>query len=135
VGAGSSQSISIGAVAARAGLATSAIRYYEAIGLLPQAERIGGRRVYDESVLARLAVIDLAKRAGFSLDEVKTLFAGVGRHKTFNRQWKLMARRKLDELDELIAEAERTKAMLRDGLACPCTSVAECRLLAGTTGT
>ena len=57
--------LTIGAVAARTGLRASAIRYYESRGLLPVASRAAGKRVYDASVLARLAVIRLAKTAGF----------------------------------------------------------------------
>jgi len=53
----------IGDVAARAGIATSRIRYYEEIGLLPAPERISGKRRYDDTVLRRLSVIDVAQRA------------------------------------------------------------------------
>ena len=62
------QSMRIGDVAQRAGVRTSLIRYYEDIGLLPEAERVSGQRRYDQTVLRRLAVIDVAQRAGMSLD-------------------------------------------------------------------
>ena len=52
---------------------TSLIRYYERIGLLPAAERVSGQRRYDDTVLRRLAVIDVAQRAGLSLDEIREL--------------------------------------------------------------
>ena len=58
---------SIGEVARRVGLSTSALRYYESVGLLPTPERSSGRRVYDQDALDRLAMIDVAQRAGFTL--------------------------------------------------------------------
>jgi DNA-binding transcriptional MerR regulator len=67
---------SIGEVARRAGLKRSAIRYYEQIGLLPKAERVGGQRRYDTSVLTLLSIIDVAQRAGFTLAETRTLLEG-----------------------------------------------------------
>src|SRR4051812_16784040 len=63
----------IGEVAERAGVNTSLIRYYERIGLLPEPERVSGQRRYDETVLRRLTVIDVAQRAGLSLDEIRGL--------------------------------------------------------------
>ena len=65
------KSLGIGQVAERVGIATSAIRYYEAEGLLPRAERRSGRRVYDESVIERLAIIHLAKGAGFTVADTR----------------------------------------------------------------
>ena len=70
--------ITIGEVARRAGLQTSAIRYYEKIGLLPKTQRVGGQRRYDTGVLNYLEVIDVAKRAGFRMDEIRHLFHGFG---------------------------------------------------------
>ena len=63
--------LTIGQVASRTGLRASAIRYYESRGLLPKASRIGGKRVYEGLVLERLAIIELAKTAGFHLDEIR----------------------------------------------------------------
>jgi MerR family redox-sensitive transcriptional activator SoxR len=62
--------LTIGQVARRAGLKTSAIRYSEALGILPEARRESGQRRYGDDTLRRLRVIDVAKRAGFSLDEL-----------------------------------------------------------------
>lgn len=72
---------SIGELGSRAGLNPSAIRYYERLGLLPQAQRVGGKRRYDHTALTRLAVIDVAQRAGFTLAETRTLLQGFS-HKT-----------------------------------------------------
>src|SRR6516225_9068224 len=67
--------LTIGAVAAMTGRSTSAIRYYEQIGLLPEPVRVGGRRRYDPAMVRTLAVIDTAQRAGLALDEIKMLLA------------------------------------------------------------
>jgi DNA-binding transcriptional MerR regulator len=66
-------SLRIGEVARAAGVRKSLIRYYEGIGLIPRTPRVSGQRRYDESVLRRLAVIDVAQRAGPSLDEIRDL--------------------------------------------------------------
>ena len=63
----------IGEVARQAGVRVSLIRYYEEIGLLAAADRVSGQRRYDETVLRRLAVIDVAQRAGLALDEIREL--------------------------------------------------------------
>ena len=63
----------IGEVAKLAGTTPRTIRYYEEIGLLPPPERVSGQRRYDETVLRRLSVIDVAQRAGLSLDEISEL--------------------------------------------------------------
>ena len=68
--------MTIGQVAKECGVAASAIRYYEAEGVLPKPVRIGGRRLYDRAVLDRLAVIERAAACGFSLAEVRQLFYG-----------------------------------------------------------
>jgi DNA-binding transcriptional MerR regulator len=65
--------LSIGEVARRAGIRPSAIRYYEEVGLLPEAERVGGERRYEEGVLRCLMNIRGAKRAGFTIEEMRIL--------------------------------------------------------------
>jgi MerR family transcriptional regulator, redox-sensitive transcriptional activator SoxR len=80
--------LTIGEVARKAGLQTSAIRYYEKIGLLPKTQRIGGQRRYETSVLNYLEIIDVAKRAGFRMDEISTFStdsAEGSRHSTAGR--------------------------------------------------
>jgi len=73
VGLMSSESLSIGEVARISGRAPSAIRYYESIQLLPQPERLSGRRRYLAEAVRSLAVIDTAQRAGLSLDDIRLL--------------------------------------------------------------
>jgi MerR family transcriptional regulator, redox-sensitive transcriptional activator SoxR len=67
------ETLTIGQLAQRFGLNTSAIRYYEANGVLPEPTRVSGQRRYGPDAVRRLEVLDVAKRAGFSLDEVRVL--------------------------------------------------------------
>lgn len=119
--------LTIGQVARRAGLNLSAIRYYEAKGLLPEAPRVSGQRRYTEDTLARLGVIDVAKRAGFTLGDIRVLLdAGEPAH----QQLQDLARRKLPEVEELIARAERVRGWLQTATRCGCNSLDVCALFA-----
>jgi DNA-binding transcriptional MerR regulator len=71
--------LSIGEVARRSGVTASALRYYERTGLIPAGERSGGKRVYGDELLDRLALIRVAKTAGFRLTEIRTLLRGFDR--------------------------------------------------------
>ena len=68
------ETLTIGQVADAAGVNPSAIRYYERTGILPEPRRVGGKRRYDDAILRKLSVLDVAKQAGFSLDEIRLLF-------------------------------------------------------------
>ena len=119
-------SLRIGEVARRGGVKTSLIRYYEDIGLLPAPERISGQRRYDQTVLRRLAVIDVAQRAGMSLDEIRLLVD----HGTqpMSGQLRELAVRKLPEIDALIERAQRVRAWLDTATGCDCQSIDDCAL-------
>ena len=65
--------LTITAIARKAGLRTSTLRYYERIGLLPSARRVAGRRRCDVCALKQLQLIAYAKRAGFTLAEIQVL--------------------------------------------------------------
>ena len=71
------RTLGIGEVARRVGINVSAIRFYEREGLLPEPERAGGQRRFGEDTVERLRVIDVAKRAGFSLEQVRILLASI----------------------------------------------------------
>ncbi len=116
----------IGEVAERAGLRKSAIRYYEEIGLLSKPERVSGQRVYDPSILRRLAVIDVSQRAGLSLDEIREL-VDAGSAPVSERLQELAAK-KLPEVEALIARAEAMRAWLETAQACGCETIDECGL-------
>ena len=116
----------IGEAAQRAGVKTSLIRYYEDIELLPAPERVSGQRRYDKTVLRRLTVIDVAQRAGMSLDEIRLRV----QHGSdpMSGQLRELASRKLPEIDALIERAQRVRAWLETATGCECRSIDECAL-------
>jgi MerR family transcriptional regulator, redox-sensitive transcriptional activator SoxR len=121
-------SLTIGEVAARADVNTSHIRYYERVGVLPRPERIGGQRRYEEGVLDRLAIIDVAQRAGLTLDEVRHLTGPDNRGGQAGDRIRELAERKLPEVDALIARAQAVKAWLELARTCDCRTVDVCSL-------
>ena len=122
--------LTIGEVARRAGLRTSALRYYEEVGVLPPAERVSGQRRYDEAVLARLAVIRLAQELGFSVAEIRSLVEGFDEASVPSERWREMATNKLTEVDALITRAEQMKQLLEESLRCGCLTLDACALVA-----
>lgn len=120
--------LTIGEVAERAGLNTSHIRYYERVGVLPQPERASGRRRYGEEVLHRLAIIDVAQRAGFSLDEIRDLTGPTNHGITAGERIRELAERKLPDIDTLIARAQAMKEWLEVATTCDCETVDVCNL-------
>jgi MerR family redox-sensitive transcriptional activator SoxR len=127
--AANEDTLSIGEVARRAGLEASAIRYYERIGVLPEPERSGGRRRYEESVFDLLAAIDVARRAGFTLAEIRTLMSGFSDTTPPSERWRTLALRKLPEVEAQIARAREMKRLLELGLDCDCLRLEDCELL------
>jgi MerR family redox-sensitive transcriptional activator SoxR len=115
--------MTIGQVAQRAGIRVSAVRYYEAEGLLPAPPRIGGKRQYAPSVLETLAVIELAKDAGFALKEIRAAFSMPEEPSVV---WKRLAGRKRVELDRQLSELARRRRVLRRLSRCECASFDEC---------
>jgi MerR family transcriptional regulator, redox-sensitive transcriptional activator SoxR len=118
--------LTIGEVAARAGMSQSRIRYYEARGLIPEPERAAGKRRYDETVFRRLAIIDAAQRVGFSLEEIRDLLGS--RNQPAQERLRQLALLKLPELDDLIARATSVRRALKVCAKCKCESIDECRM-------
>jgi MerR family redox-sensitive transcriptional activator SoxR len=116
----------IGEVARRAGVRVSLIRYYEELGLLPEPERVSGQRRYDETVLRRLAVIDVAQRAGLSLDEIRELVEHG--NDPMNARLRELAERRLPEIDALIERAQRVRVWLETATDCHCERIDDCAL-------
>lgn len=123
----------IGDVAQRAGVAPSAIRYYESAGILPPAERVNGRRRYGPDVLHQLHAIGVAKQAGFTMAEIRTLFNAGENGDTPSAVWRRFAEQKLHEVELLIQRAQTMQALLEEGLRCGCLRLDECTVL-GSTG-
>jgi MerR family redox-sensitive transcriptional activator SoxR len=121
--------LTIGEVARRAGLRTSALRYYEEVGVLPPAERISGQRRYDETVFARLAVVRLAQDLGFTVAEIRALVEGFDDVGVPSERWREFASQKLTEVDALISHAEQMKQLLEESLHCGCLTLDACALV------
>jgi MerR family redox-sensitive transcriptional activator SoxR len=121
--------LTIGDVARRAGMRTSALRYYEAVGVLPPTVRVSGQRRYDEAVLARLAVVRLAQELGFSIAEIRALVEGFDDVGVASDRWRELARQKLTEVNALIARAEIMKQLLQESIRCGCLTLDACTLV------
>ncbi len=120
--------LTIGEVARRAGLTTSAIRYYESIGVLPEPAREHGQRRYADETVRRLEIVEVAKRAGFSLDEARVLPAGADDGGPASVRLRELAQRKLPEVDALIRRAAAMRAWLQAATACDCETLDVCAL-------
>lgn len=110
--------MSIGEVAEIVGVATSTLRYYEEIGLIPEPERLNGRRRYAEDILPVLALIQLAKDSNFTLDEIKELLHDFPPEMPVSERWQLIAERKIAEVDAIIRQAQSTKELLVESINC-----------------
>lgn len=118
--------LAIGEVARRSGVNPSAIRYYESVGLVEPERRSGGRRLYGEVAVERLALISFAKEMGFSLDEVRQLLAGFPDDTPAGARWTELATSKLAELDEEAQRIEVMRGALQRIMRCRCVSVEQC---------
>ena len=118
--------LSIGALAARAGLRASALRYYEAEGLLPVPERRGGKRFYPEDALDRLALIRAGQRAGLRIGELRELIRQLDRPTPPSAGWHSVAARKRVELQERLAELRSMQQALERLAQCSCSTLGEC---------
>jgi MerR family transcriptional regulator, redox-sensitive transcriptional activator SoxR len=122
----SEPTLSIGQVADRAGVPASTIRYYESVGVLPEAARLSGQRRYASDIVRRLAIVDVAQRAGFTLAEIRDLLS-VGDDPAY-RRLRSLAERKLPEVDALIRHAQAVRRWLELASACECDTLDMCAL-------
>ena len=120
--------LTIGDVAGQVGLKTSAIRYYERVGVLPAPDRVSGQRRYTAETVQRLHVIDVAKRAGFSLADAKLLLRSTDGGAPAFPQLRELALRKLPEVDALIQRAEAMREWLTVASGCECDTLDVCGL-------
>jgi MerR family redox-sensitive transcriptional activator SoxR len=119
----------IGEVAARSGLAASAIRFYEAEGLIVAERGPGGERVFSRHVLRRLAFISAAQRVGLSLDAAAAALSGLPTDRAPTKaEWARVSRTWRGHLNDRIAELERLRDTLTSCIGCGCLSLATCRL-------
>jgi MerR family transcriptional regulator, redox-sensitive transcriptional activator SoxR len=125
--------LTIGRLAARAGLNASHIRFYERVGVLPEPERVAGQRRYQPEMLHRLSIIDVAQRAGLSLDEIAPLTGPENRTADAGAHIRRLADQKLPHIDALIARAQAVKQWLEAAQHCDCERVDVCALFVDPT--
>jgi MerR family transcriptional regulator, redox-sensitive transcriptional activator SoxR len=119
----------IGQVAARSGLATSAIRFYEAEGLIRAERTEHGSRVFTRHVLRRLAAIRAGQRVGLTLDEIADALAVLpGDRAPTKAEWARLSQRWRAHLDARIGDLEALRDTLTDCIGCGCLSLASCGL-------
>ena len=114
--------LDIAEVAKRSGIPASTLRFYEEKGLIAAIGRRGLRRLFNENVLERLALIALGSAAGFSLQEIARMFAPDGRPHIDRK----MLTKKADELDRTIQKLQALREGLRHAAACRAPSHMEC---------
>src|SRR5215212_3917905 len=114
----------IGEVAARSGVAPSALRFYEDQGLIASERTDAGHRRYPRSVLRRVAFIVFAQKVGLSLEEIGTQLAKLPRNRAPDRaDWARLSGSWTTRLDERLAELERMKVGLTECIGCGCLSL------------
>jgi MerR family transcriptional regulator, redox-sensitive transcriptional activator SoxR len=120
--------LTIGEVAERSGVATSALRFYEDQGLITAERNDSGHRRYPRSVLRRVAFIVFAQRVGLSLEEVGAELARLPRNRAPDRaDWARLSSGWTKRIDNRIAELERMKDGLAECIGCGCLSLDRCR--------
>ncbi len=116
----------IGELAAQAGLAPSAIRYYEKLGLLPAAERTRGQRRYSSGALDRVLLIRFASEMNFTLAEIKLFLNGFRENTPVSTRWRKLTTRKIAELQQHLAFTRRLLDLLERLQHCRCVALHQC---------
>ncbi len=121
--------ITISELAERSGVAASALRYYESLGLIRAERTRGNQRRFRRSVLRRVAVIKVAQTMGVPLREVRRAFAALplGRDPT-PADWERLSGAWRDELSRRIATLEKLRGQLSSCIGCGCLSLERCAL-------
>lgn len=121
--------LTIGQLAARSGVATSALRFYESLGLIESVRSLSGHRRYLRSVIRRVAFIVFAQRVGLSLEDVGVELKKLPRNRVPQAEdWAKLSSAWSRRIDARIAELERLKAGLTTCISCGCLSLDRCAL-------
>jgi MerR family transcriptional regulator, redox-sensitive transcriptional activator SoxR len=121
--------MTIGEVAERSGVATSALRFYEDRGLLTSERTEAGHRRYTRAVLRRVAFIVFAQRVGLTLEEIRSELARLPADRVPRRgEWSRLTGPWRERIDARIAELERLRGSLDECIGCGCLSLDRCRL-------
>lgn len=124
------ESLTIGEIARRSGVAASALRFYEERGLIRSRRAGSGHRRYPRATLRRIAFIVFAQRIGLTLDEIGVELAKLPpeRAAPTRRDWSRLSRAWGERIDARIDELERLKIGLTECIGCGCLSLERCRL-------
>jgi len=121
--------LTVGQLADRAGVATSAIRFYEDRGLIRSRRTTGNQRRYEQAELRRVAFIRTAQRVGLSLDEIGEALATLPENRVPTKaDWTRLSRAWRSRLDDQIARIERLRDQLDSCIGCGCLSLRNCAL-------
>lgn len=119
--------LTVGEVAKRSGFATSALRYYEDVGLIESTRTSGGQRRFQRPVLRRLAFISAARHVGLTLDEIKAALETLPTSRTPNKaDWQRLSKSWRSRLDEEITALEALRDGLDSCIGCGCLSLQRC---------
>jgi MerR family redox-sensitive transcriptional activator SoxR len=125
-----STDLTIGEVAARSGVAPSALRFYEAEGLIAARRTEGNQRRYDRSMLRRIAFIQAGRAAGIPLERIHAALETLPKDRSPNtRDWQRLSRSWRADLDRRIATLQALRARLTTCIGCGCLSLTKCALL------
>lgn len=122
MGEAESELLTIGELAERVGVATSALRYYEEVGLLEPTERRAGRRHYHGSAVEVVGTILLLRDVGFTITEIGQLYST----RADRAVQRTLLRRKLEELSRKAAKIDIARQALEHGLNCPAPDIITC---------
>jgi MerR family transcriptional regulator, redox-sensitive transcriptional activator SoxR len=121
--------LTIGQVAERSGVATSALRFYEEQGLIRSARTDSGHRRYPRAVIRRVAFVVFAQKIGLSLEEIRAELSQLPHNRVPERaDWAKLSANWTKRIRERIAELERLEAGLTSCIGCGCLSLDRCQL-------
>lgn len=124
-----SEGLSIGEIAARTGLAVSAIRYYEEEGLVAPWRNPAGRRRFQRADIRRLSFVMVAQQFGFTLSQIRAELDRLPRHRAPTKaDWARISETFRDGLDSRIARLQRLRDTLDGCIGCGCLSLEACAL-------
>ena len=122
--------LTIGELAHRSGVTTSAVRFYESRGLVVSERTTGNQRRYPQSTLRRIAFVRTAQRVGLTLDEIGEALATLPDNRTPTKaDWHRLSRAWRPRLDEQIRRIELLRERLDGCIGCGCLSLRSCRLV------
>lgn len=122
--------LTIGGLSERTGVAHSALRFYEAEGLIHATRTAGGQRRYPRDILRRVSFIRVAQQVGLTLDEIRAALSSLPQNRTpTKKDWERLSASWRPRLDAQIAMLERLRDRLTGCIGCGCLSMQACRLL------